>query len=47
MPRIRHLAAHAELDFTVAALPRGMTGIRADTEMIPPGATCLTAIGPA
>jgi hypothetical protein len=27
VPRSKRLAAHAELDFTVAALPDGMTGI--------------------
>lgn len=47
VPRSRRLAARAELDFTVSALPGGMTGIRADAEVIPPAATCLRSGGPA
>jgi hypothetical protein len=47
VPASKRLATHAELDFTVAASLGGMTGIRADAEMIPPRATCLRSADPA
>ena len=37
----------AKLDITVAALGAGMAGIRADAEVVPAGATCSYAGGPA
>jgi hypothetical protein len=36
----------AYLDITVAALGGGMTGIRADAELVPAGATCTYSGGP-
>jgi hypothetical protein len=38
-------ASSAELNFTVAALPGGMTGIRADAEVPPADAVCVSAGG--
>jgi hypothetical protein len=35
----------AGLDFTVASLPGGMTGIRADAELVPPHALCTRSGG--
>jgi hypothetical protein len=43
----QNVRAPAELDFTVAALPDGMTGIRADAELVPAGAVCTSGVGPA
>ena len=37
----------ADLDFTVAALGAGITGIRADAEVVPGGATCSYSGAPA
>jgi len=34
------------LDFTVAGLPTGETGIRADAEVVPPGSSGVSAGGP-
>ncbi len=45
-PRHRSLAPAAELTFTVAALPGGMTGIRADAEVPPADAVCSSSDGP-
>ena len=39
-PRGTSFGAPAGLDFTVAALPGGLTGIRADAELVPPDAGC-------
>jgi hypothetical protein len=45
-PKDARLARAAELDLTVAALPGGMTGIRADAEVPAANATCATSGGP-
>jgi hypothetical protein len=45
-PRNSSLASPAELNFTVAALTGGMTGIRADAEVAPADAVCATGDGP-
>lgn len=37
----------ADLDFTIAALGAGITGIRADAEVVAGGATCTYSGGPA
>jgi len=42
-PRGKSFGAPAGLDFTVAALPDGMTGIRADAEVVPAGAASTRA----
>jgi len=39
-PRSRGRGTSAALVFTVAALSGGVTGIRADAEVVPPGAEC-------
>ncbi len=46
-PRDASAAPPAELNFTVAALPGGMTGIRADAEVAPARAVCSSSDGPA
>jgi hypothetical protein len=45
-PHERGPASAAELSFTVAALPGGMAGIRADAEVPGADATCATSGGP-
>ena len=45
-PQDSGLASAAELNFTVAALPGGLTGIRADAEVPPADAVCTTSGGP-
>jgi hypothetical protein len=45
-PQDTRLARAAELDLTVAALPGGMTGIRADAEVPAADAACTTSGGP-
>ncbi len=42
-PRGKGFGAPAGLDLTVAALAGGMTGIRADAEVVPAGAACTSA----
>jgi hypothetical protein len=42
-PRGKSFGAPAGLDFTIAAISGGMTGIRADAEVVPPGAVCTSA----
>jgi hypothetical protein len=46
-PRGKSLRAQPGLDFTIAALPGGATGVRADAEVVPPGATCTSSGGAA
>jgi hypothetical protein len=45
-PQDSRLASPAELNFTTAALPGGMTGIRADAEVAPADAVCASSDGP-
>jgi hypothetical protein len=45
-PENNSLASPAELNFTTAALPGGMTGIRADAEVPPAEAVCSVSDGP-
>jgi hypothetical protein len=45
-PPGRGFGSPAGLDFTVAALPDGMTGIRADAELVPANANCAFSAGP-
>jgi hypothetical protein len=45
-PRDSGASSSAELNFTVAALPGGMTGIRADAEVAPASAVCSYSVGP-
>jgi hypothetical protein len=45
-PKDGRLTWAAELDLTVAALPGGMTGIRADAEVPAANAACTTSGGP-
>jgi hypothetical protein len=45
-PRGSSLGSPAELNFTTAALPGGMTGIRADAEVPPADAVCSSSDGP-
>jgi hypothetical protein len=45
-PENDRLGSWAELNFTTAALPGGMTGIRADAEVPPADAVCSFSDGP-
>lgn len=47
VPRAKGWSSSAQLDFTVAALRGGATGIRADAEVIPPRSSCARSGGAA